>query len=107
MDQNTDTPEPETHATNTSPLLTRLHEIASHGRGAGPHFSDDLSTKRKPNPEVMYPARARKVITALQRERRRLDMSLAQVAEIADVDKSVMSRFENETTDPRLSTLMR
>lgn len=107
MDQNADTPEPETHAANASPMLARFQELVSHGRGVGMHFSDDVMSKHKPNPEVMYPVRARKVITALRHERHRHDMSLAQVADKADVDKSVMSRFENETTDPRLSTLLR
>lgn len=105
MDQHAGTPESETHAANTSPMLAMLQEIVSDGRAVGMHFIDELTPK--PNPEVMYPVRARKVITALKRERHRRDMSLAQVADKADVDKSVMSRFENETTDPRLSTLMR
>lgn len=107
MDHHAVTPEPETHAANTSPMLARLQEIGSHGRAVGTHFIDELAPKVKPNPEVMYPVRARKVITALKHERQRLDMSLTQVADKADVDKSVMSRFDNETTDPRLSTLMR
>ncbi|MFV8160818.1 helix-turn-helix domain-containing protein [Mycobacterium sp. 134] len=54
-----------------------------------------------------HEAQVRQVITALKNARRRRNMTIAQVAEIAGVDKSVISRFENETTDTRLSTLLR
>lgn len=50
---------------------------------------------------------ARQVITVLKKQRTDRNMTVAEVAEASGVDKSVISRFENETTDPRWSTLMR
>lgn len=52
-------------------------------------------------------AQVRQVISALKATRLRRNMTIAEVAEIAGVDKSVISRFENEITDTRISTLLR
>ena len=49
----------------------------------------------------------RQLIGALRDARRRRNLTIADVAVRAGVHKSVIGKFENETTDPRLSTLLR
>lgn len=49
----------------------------------------------------------RQAIRTLSDLRKHHGLTIAQVAEAVGVDKSVISRFENQTTDPHVSTLMR
>jgi DNA-binding XRE family transcriptional regulator len=51
--------------------------------------------------------RARQLINALKAARVRGGLTIVDVAARAGVHKSVIGKFENETTDPRLSTLLR
>lgn len=51
--------------------------------------------------------RARQIINALKAARVRAGLTIVDVAARAGVHKSVIGKFENETTDPRLSTLLR
>lgn len=56
---------------------------------------------------VHQQTRIRKVIAALKRARTTRGITIEQVAEASGVHKSVISRFENESADPHLGTLLR
>lgn len=51
--------------------------------------------------------RIRQMIKALKNARVRGNLTIEQVAEASGVHKSVISRFENESTDPHLATMLR
>ncbi|MBY0290917.1 MAG: helix-turn-helix domain-containing protein [Mycobacteriaceae bacterium] len=55
----------------------------------------------------MTDALIRQAIKVLKDVRTDRGLTIAQVAEAIGVDKSVISRFENETVDPHISTLLR
>ncbi|MDM2402141.1 helix-turn-helix transcriptional regulator [Mycobacteroides abscessus] len=81
---------------------TLLRTIGSTGRAMGVRFiPDDVPT------EVVNEVRARKVIRALKSAREDRNLTVAAVGERCGIDKSGISRFENDTSDPRLSTLLR
>ncbi|SKH88249.1 helix-turn-helix domain-containing protein [Mycobacteroides abscessus] len=81
---------------------TLLRTIGSTGRAMSVHFvPDDVPT------EVVNEVRARKVIRALKSAREDQNLTVAVVGERCGIDKSGISRFENDTSDPRLSTLLR
>lgn len=56
---------------------------------------------------VHQQTRIRKVIAALKRARTTRRLTIDHVAEASGVHKSVISRFENESADPHLGTLLR
>lgn len=72
------------------------------GRAIGIHF-----VPPEVDPEIVYEVRARNIIRALRFWRNERKLTVTETARRAEVDKSVISRFENDTTDPRLSTLFR
>lgn len=55
----------------------------------------------------MTDALIRQAIKDLKAVRADRGLTIAQVAEPIGVDKSVVSRFENEAVDPHISTLLR
>ncbi|QEN17524.1 helix-turn-helix domain-containing protein (plasmid) [Mycolicibacterium sp. ELW1] len=55
----------------------------------------------------MTDALIRQAIKELKDVRTDRGLTIAQVAEAIGVDKGVISRFENETVDPHISTLLR
>lgn len=57
--------------------------------------------------QMMTDALIRQAIKELKAVRADRGLTIAQVAEAIGVDKSVVSRFENETVDPHISTLLR
>lgn len=81
---------------------TLLQTLGGTGRAMGVHFIPE-----EVSPEVVNEVRSRKIIRALKSVRDDRQLTIAAVGERCGVDKSVISRFENDTTDPRLSTLLR
>lgn len=63
--------------------------------------------RHKVSGNISREQRARQLINALKTARVRQDLTIVDVAVRAGVHKSVIGKFENETTDPRLSTLLR
>lgn len=61
----------------------------------------------KPADSTSREQRARLLIGMLKAARVRHGLTIVDVAVRAGVHKSVIGKFENETTDPRLSTLLR
>lgn len=51
--------------------------------------------------------RIRHIILALKEVRKKRGLTIDQVATACGVHKSVISRFENESTDPRMDTVLR
>lgn len=91
---------PQTQAASEAAEV--LRQLGGVGRAHGLHC-----LPAEVDPEIVYEARARKVIRALKAARQDKGLTAAAVAEWSGVDNSVISRFENDTTDPRLSTLLR
>lgn len=102
---------PFSDANDDTPPLTLLEreylsQLGRNGHSIS-HISDPKQSVGEFKTRQKHEAQVRQVISALKNARLRHNMTIAQVAEIAGVDKSVISRFENETTDTRLSTLLR
>lgn len=79
------------------PLLKKLAAAARH----------DTSAQEDLKKAVLQQTRIRKVVAALKRARTTRGITIEQVAEASGVHKSVISRFENESADPHLGTLLR
>lgn len=77
----------------------QLRKIATAGR----HDTSTVEDLKAVHQQI----RIRQVIAALKRARTTRGITIEQVAEASGVHKSVISRFENESADPHITTLLR
>lgn len=96
-------------------IIDEYCEMAAKLPANGPSLDSRLITGSidgydgRPRLAVEQPpaVRVRQIIKALKYQRTHRGLTIEQVAEASGVHKSVISRFENTSADPHLSTMLR